>query len=97
MPAWGRRVLPRLGLLIGILLLARDLLINRDLRDGDLMDGDVMERPLAGEEHRGSGSNQSGGEPPLILLWNNYQEDRSALYRTIFRRWGRPIVTGRFP
>ena len=33
------------------------------------------------------GVNTSEEQTPLILLWNNYQEDRSSVYRTIFHRY----------
>ena len=29
---------------------------------------------------------EKGDETPLILLWNNYQDDKSSLYKKIFHR-----------
>jgi hypothetical protein len=97
MPGWARRVLPRLCLLLGLLLLTRHLAMEGPRARHLAMEGPrarhlAMEGPRDGQEHGGSGSNTSRGEPPLILLWNNYQEDRSGLYRTIFHRCGRGIT-----
>ena len=60
-----------------------------DVLEGQL-DEEKSDTPRQIKEEKGDGTPQideeQGDNVPLILLWNNYQGDKSALYSKIFHR-----------
>ena len=63
-------------------VLTRDI----DEENGNMppqIDKDKSDTPRIYEEN---GDIEEGDNTPLILLWNNYQGDKSALYNKIFHR-----------